>query len=170
MKPILLLILAFAIAAPRAGQAIAQTPLMKPAGRVILTVTGSIANVNGEGKVELDAAALAQIGTARVQTSTPWTDGRPEFEGVLMRDLMERLGASGTTVTVVALNDYKMQIPVADFAKYPVLLALKMNGEALRVRDKGPLWLIYPQDDFTELQNKPTQAKWVWQIKQMRFE
>jgi len=148
----------------------AQAELAKPSGHVLLTVTGSITNQNGEGKAELDASILESIGPTRLQTSTPWTDGRPVFEGVLMRDLAERLGAHGTTVTVTALNDYKMQIPMSDFLKYPVLLASKMDGERLRIRDKGPLWLVYPQDEFPELQNKPTQAKWVWQIKEIRFE
>jgi hypothetical protein len=148
----------------------ARASLPRPTGRVLLTATGSIDQTNADGKAEFDLAMLEQIGTSRLQTSTPWTDGRPVFEGVLMRNLMARLGARGETVTVVALNEYKMQIPTADFGKYPVLLAFKMNGETLRVRDKGPLWLVYPQDEFPELQNKPTQAKWVWQIKEMRFE
>jgi hypothetical protein len=43
-----------------------------------------------------------------------------------------------------------------------------MDGEILKVREKGPLWIIYPQDDHPELQNKQTQAKWVWQIKEIR--
>ena len=165
---LLLLILVLA-AAPLVGAA-APAPLPRPSGRVLLTVKGAIEQMNADGKAELDLAMLEEVGTSRLQTSTPWTEGRPTFEGVRMRDLLERLGAHGPTVTVIALNDYKMQIPIDDFVSYPVLLAFKMNGKLLRVRDKGPLWLVYPQDEFPELQNKPTQAKWVWQIKEMRFE
>jgi hypothetical protein len=161
-----LALLVFAVGVLPVGDASAQTALPKPAGPVILTVTGSI----DHQRAEFDAAMLEGIGTGRIQTSTPWTDGRPVFEGVPVRDLLARVGAHGTTVTVVALNEYRMQIPISDFAKYPVLLAMKMNGETLRIRDKGPLWLVYPQDEYPELQNKPTQAKWVWQIKEMRIE
>jgi hypothetical protein len=156
-------------AAPLVG-APAQALLPRPTGRVLLTVKGAIDRTNADGKAELDLAMLEDIGMSRLQTSTPWTEGRPTFEGVRMRDLLERLGAHGPTVTVIALNDYKMQIPVDDFVSYPVLLAFKMNGERLRVRDKGPLWLVYPQDEFPELQNKPTQAKWVWQIKELHVD
>jgi hypothetical protein len=156
-------------AAPLAGAA-AQEPLPRPSGRVLLTVKGAIERTNADGKAELDLAMLEKIGTSQVQTSTPWTDGRPTFEGVRMRDLLERLGAHGPTVTVVALNDYKMQIPVDDFMSYPVLLAFRMDGKKLRVREKGPLWLVYPQDEFPELQNKPTQAKWVWQVKEIHID
>jgi hypothetical protein len=150
--------------------AAAADDLPKPAGRVILTVTGSIGTTNAPGRAELDWAMLEKLGMNRLQTSTPWTEGRPQFEGVLMRDLINALGAHGDIVTVVALNDYKMDIPLEDFRKYPVLLAMKVDGNKLQVKEKGPLWLIYPQDDFPELKNKPTQAKWVWQIKEMRFE
>jgi hypothetical protein len=163
-----LLVLCVAFLGGRA--AAAEDDLPPPTGHVILTVTGAIARTNGDGKAQFDAALLESLGTARLVTSTPWTEGRPVFEGVPMRALVERLGAEGKTATVVALNDYRMQIPVADFLQYPVLLASKMNGNTLRIRDKGPLWLIYPQDDFAELRNKPTQAKWVWQIKEIRFE
>jgi hypothetical protein len=165
----LLLLIPVMAAAPLVGAA-ADEPLPRPSGRVLLTVKGAIEQTNADGKAELDLAMLEAIGTSQLQTSTPWTDGRPTFEGVRMRDLLERLGAHGPTVTVVALNDYKMQIPVDDFVSYPVLLAFKMNGERLRIREKGPLWLVYPQDEFPELQNKPTQAKWVWQVKEMRVD
>ena len=57
---------------------------------------------------------------------------------------------------------------MADFQRYPVILAYRMNGELLKVREKGPLWIIYPQDEFPALKNKETQAKWVWQVKELR--
>ena len=58
---------------------------------------------------------------------------------------------------------------MSDFAKYPVILAYRMNGELLKIRDKGPLWIVYPQDGYPELKTKETQAKWVWQVKEIRF-
>jgi hypothetical protein len=61
-----------------------------------------------------------------------------------------------------------VEIPASDFARWPVILAYRMNGEALRVRDKGPLWIVYPQDDFRALRTKEVQGKWVWQVKEIR--
>ena len=55
--------------------------------------------------------------------------------------------------------------PILDIS---VLLAYRMNGELMRVRDKGPLWIVYPQDQFPELRSKEIQSKWVWQIKELR--
>ena len=50
-----------------------------------------------------------------------------------------------------------------------MILAYKMDGEFLKIQDKGPLWIIYPQDDFPALKTKQTQAKWVWQVKEIQF-
>jgi hypothetical protein len=151
-----------------AGVAAAE-PLPQPQDRVLLEVTGRIEIHNVDGKAVFDSAMLQALGGDKIVTSTAWTEGQPEFEGVLLSKLIERVGASGTTAVAIALNDYKVEIPVADFARYPVILAYSMDGQMLRIRDKGPLWIIYPQDDFPVLKTKETQAKWVWQVKEIHF-
>lgn len=40
-----------------------------------------------------------------------------------------------------------MKIPIADFEKLNVILAYRRDGKAMPVRDKGPLWIMYPFDD-----------------------
>jgi hypothetical protein len=158
---------AAAVLALAAVPALAQ-PLDKPKDRPLLEVTGKIKVTNDGDKAAFDLALLESIGIAKTKTSTAWTEGQPQFEGVMLKTLLERLGASGDAVIAVALNDYKVEIPIADFSRYPVILAYRMNGELLKVREKGPLWIIYPQDDFPALKNKETQSKWVWQVKELR--
>lgn len=143
--------------------------LPKPSGSVLLEVTGTVANHNDGDKASFDLAMLEGLGVTKIVTSTAWTEGTPTFEGVLLSELMERVGATGKSAVTIALNDYKVEIPVSDFAKYPVILAYRMNGELLKIRDKGPLWVVYPQDEYPELKTKETQAKWVWQVKEIRF-
>lgn len=162
-RGMLALLLAAALPAVAAAQ-----QLGAPKDRVILEVAGPIKNANAPDRARFDLKMLEEVGVSRVVTSTPWTEGKPVFEGVLIRDLLKRVGASGDTVTPVAINDYKIDIPRAELEKYPVLLAFKMNGEPLRVRDKGPLWIIYPRDEFPELDTKPVQSRWVWQVKELR--
>jgi hypothetical protein len=86
---------------------------------------------------------------------------------VLVRDLLEAVGAHGSEVAAVALNDDVVTIPMDEFSRYPVLLALKMNGEYLKIRDKGPIWIVYPRDQYSELRNPMTDKKWVWQLAQL---
>jgi hypothetical protein len=145
--------------------------LPTPHNKSILEIKGRISIANTpENTALFDREMLEQMGVTKVQTSTPWTDGQPVFEGVLMRELLKRVGASGHTITAVALNDYKVKLPISDFEKYPIILAYKMDGQVLKVRDKGPLWIIYPQDEFSELRDKSVHQKWIWQIKEFEVD
>jgi hypothetical protein len=129
-----------------------------------LTVTGALANANASGRIEFDLRGLEGLGPSKLTTWTPWTDGAVEFEGVLARRLMEAVGARGSEVEARALNDYKDVIPIEDFHRYDVLLATRMNGQLMRVRDKGPIWIVYPWSSHPELDDFATREKSVWQL------
>ena len=150
-----------------AGAARAEA-LPKPSGPVLLTVTGRIRNTNADGAARFDRAMLEAVGVRRLATSTAWTEGRTEFEGVLARDLLDAVGAEGGSVTATALNDYSVAIPLDELRRYPVLLALKMDGHYLKVMDKGPVWIVYPRDQYKDLQDSLTDKRWVWQLRELR--
>jgi len=166
----LLAVLSYAALTAGLAPAHAQKSLPAPQGAPILTVTGQIAVHNAGDAAVFDRALLRTIGQSKLKTSTSWTEGTPEFEGVLVRDLLKAVGATGTKVTVIALNDYRVVLPVSDFEQYPVLLADRMDGKELTPRDKGPTWIVYPRDEYKALQNPETNSKWVWQVKEIRVE
>ena len=143
--------------------------LAKPTGKVLLTVSGNVSNQNAGDKAEFDFEMLQALGVSKIETTTAWTQGTKTFEGILLKTLVDTVGAAGSTAEVIALNDYKVDIPMEDFTDYPVILAYQMDGERLKIREKGPLWVVYPEDDNPELKNKQVQAKWVWQVKEIRF-
>ena len=144
--------------------------LEAPTGPVILTVSGAIQNTNADDGANFDRAMLVRIGTTVVTTVTPWTEGAVTFGGVLARDLMNAVGASGSRVRAIALNDYTVDIPLSDLVDGEVVLALTLDGEPMRVRDKGPIWIIYPAESPTELQNQATRRKMVWQLRELHVE
>lgn len=162
----LLIACLFLLAPPSLARAEAS-PLPPPAGPVLLTVSGNIAHVNHSNSAQLDRAMLKQLPEHVLHTSTSVTEGRHVFKGVLLRDLLERLGATGSVVIATALNDYTSEIPVSDFHTYDVMAALTMDGKALTPRDKGPLWIVYPRDDHEELQDIRYDYRWVWQLKHL---
>jgi hypothetical protein len=138
--------------------------LPQPKGDVILAVGGLIENRNSPEGALFDRAMLEALGTEKLRTSSPWTEGVVEFEGVPARTVMRAVGAAGKRVLASALNDYEIDIPLQDFEDYPVLFALKMNGQDLTVPDRGPIWIVYPRDDYPELRNESVNARWVWQL------
>jgi len=98
------------------------------------------------------------------ETTTPWYEGRVRFEGIRMTKLMASVGATGRNVTAVALNNYSTDIPIADFERYGTLLALKRNGAYMPVRDKGPLFIVYPYDSAPELKSPQFYTRSAWQV------
>lgn len=131
---------------------------------IILTIDGAI---GGGVPVELTRTQLEAIGAASITTTTPWHEGTPQFEGVPMSALLEHVNATGEMADVLALNDYRTSIPVSDFTQYPVLLALKQDGEYMSVRDKGPMFIIYPFDDFDELRADIYYSRSAWQVRRI---
>ena len=97
-------------------------------------------------------------------TKTPWYPDPVQFEGVAMTRLMSAVSASGETVVATALNDYVTEIPIVDFSKFNVLLALKRNGEYMTARDKGPLFIVYPFDSEPTLHHQRYYSRSAWQL------
>jgi hypothetical protein len=141
----------------------------EPVGPVILTVSGNIEGVGSGPMVKLDRAMLESLGVTKVKTSTAWTTGESVFEGVLARDLLKAVGAEGTVVVATALNDYVASIPLRELYDYPVLLAFKMDGRELELRDKGPIWIVYPRDQYNELNNSMIDKNWAWQLSELEI-
>ncbi|MGE4048739.1 MAG: molybdopterin-dependent oxidoreductase [Acetobacteraceae bacterium] len=151
-----------------AGAARAGTGTLPPAsGKPILTISGKISVCNAADKAEFDRDLLESLGTSTLVTSTPWHDGQVRFEGVLMTRLMATVGATGDTVIATALNDYETRIPVADFAEFGVLLALKRDGAYMPVRDKGPLFIVYPFDSNPALRTQKFYSRSAWQLSRL---
>lgn len=144
--------------------------LSKPVGKVLLTVSGNIENTNEDGKAVFDIASLEKLGAVSFQTTSPWYNGRTTFTGISLQKLMDYVGANGSVVKVTALNDYTTVIPLSDFKKYNVILALKINGEYMRIRDKGPLFIVYPYDSIPELNNQIFYSRSAWQVSSMKIE
>ena len=138
-----------------------------PTGRVILTIDGAISQTNTPAGLSLDQAALDKLPHVSVRTETPWTEGMVEFSGVPLKALLELAGAKGSLITAIALNDYKVEIPVEDADIPGLIVADRKNGALMPVRDKGPLWIIYPLSDQPELQTEATHSKMIWQLKQL---
>ena len=143
---------------------IAADGLPPPRGPVVLTVRGAIGNTNGPECAEFDIDMLEQLGLSKLTTWTPWTEGEIEFEGVLASRLMNAVDARGTEGEAKALNDYVYTIPLEDFDRYDVLLATRVKGQLMRVRDKGPIWIVYPWSSHPELDDFATREKSVWQL------
>ena len=142
--------------------------LKAPTGAVILSVSGAIEQTNQEGVAEFDRDMLTELDWTTIESYTTWTEGPKKFTGVPLATLLDAVGANGTELVATALNDYSVKIPVADAEEHDVLLALEMDGEQMRIRDKGPIWVIYPQSE-AEAAEPEFDEKMIWQLKSLEI-
>jgi hypothetical protein len=142
----------------------ADTALPMPAGKVVLTISGKIGIFNVGDTARFDRDMLEALGWSSFTTSTPWYDAPVTFAGISIAKLMQTVQAEGEVVVAGSLNDYETKIPMNDFAQFGVLLALKRNGEYMPVREKGPLFIVYPFDSKPELKSQKYYGRSAWQL------
>lgn len=141
-----------------------------PKGPVVLQVSGLI-EAHNQGKLAvLDMQALQGLPQKSFTTQTPWEQKPVTFSGPLLRDVLQLVKAKGQHIRAVALNDYRVKLPVSDTREYDVMVAVQMNGQAIPVRTKGPLFIVYPFDAKKELQQKTYYERSIWQLKAIEVE
>jgi hypothetical protein len=115
-------------------------------------------------EVTFDRAELEAMPQKSYRTSTIWTEGIREFSGVALAEVMIRSGISGKTLQLEASNDYSATIPMDEIGPDAPMIAMAMDGVALTLRDKGPLWLVYPYDLSPDYQTEMMYTRSVWQL------
>lgn len=155
-----------------AQTALAQRPagasvLPAPTQAVILTVTGNISVRNGKDGASFDAAMIDALPSHEFRTWTPWFKEPRTFSGPRLQTVLDAVGAKGTTLRMVALNDYSVDVPLDDARRFDALLARRIDGKTLGVRDKGPLFLIYPFDARPQTRNDLFYSRSIWQLTRM---
>lgn len=143
----------------------AALALDAPKERPILAVSGKIAVKNAGDSARFDMKMIEALPQHSFTTSTPWYDKPVKFTGPLLADVLAAVKASGATVSAVAINDYKISIPVADATKYKVILARQIDDKPIPVREKGPLFVVYPFDSSAELRTSTYYERSIWQLK-----
>ncbi|WP_088280295.1 molybdopterin-dependent oxidoreductase [Ideonella sp. A 288] len=138
--------------------------LEAPVGDVVLTVTGKVSTTNRNGRALFDMAMLEHMPQASYTTRTPWYVGPRRFTGPLLRDVLQAVGAQGRQLRATALNDYHVEIPVEDARRWDVIVARLLDGKPMTVRDKGPLFVMYPFDEHGALRSPLYFSRCTWQL------
>ncbi|WP_254656492.1 molybdopterin-dependent oxidoreductase [Roseovarius sp. 217] len=129
-------------------------------GQDILTVVGP------DRSESFSLAELLSMQQTTLVTTNDYVDEATEFRGPSLRSVLEDMAVErNVTLKLVALNDFSSEVPAADAFDYNVILAVLRDGEPMSVREKGPIWVIYPMDEHPELQDEIYNDRLVWQLK-----
>lgn len=127
----------------------------------VLTVSGLV----DQGKHQFSFADLKAMPNYQVKTETIWTDQEHTYTAISVAQLLAQLEAKGETLRFIALNDYAIEVPVNVLVEHNAFIAFEQDGKPMRIRDKGPLWVLYPFSDQPQINTPFYQAHCAWQLK-----
>lgn len=141
-----------------------------PADGIILVVESHDAGDGSVTQTDFDLDMLDALPQEVFETSTIWTEGVMEFSGPPLSAVLEMLEAEAGSVTAFALNDYNVALePDTIFQSFPII-ATRINGQPFSVREKGPLWLVYPYDSSKTYRTEVIYSQSIWQLDRLRLE
>lgn len=141
----------------------------KPSGPVVLTIT-THAGQSDTTHTDFDMAALERLPQVSYTTATPWYSQPTKFTGPLLRDVLAAAGAQGARLVAVALNDYKVDMPLAEAVGNGAVVALRLNDKPMSVRDKGPLFVVFNYDSKAELRSERYYNRSIWQLRRLQID
>lgn len=142
-----------------------------PTGEVILTLRGKIGHTNVGDRLDFDMETLERLGVVEFKVNDPHLKAATTYRGVLMERLLAvaRVPSDAVNLQAIALNDYKVPVPISAMRQWPVILATLRNGERMPVSDKGPLEIVFPYDSF-EIDRTLHDPMWAWQMRTLEVE
>lgn len=141
-----------------------------PTGTPVLSLSGQIDQPNtAQQQAVFDMQMLRALPQHSFTTQTPWYPQPVKFTGPLLRDVLAAAGSKGNRIVAIALNDYRTEIPVQDTLDHEVIVATLMNDKPMPVREKGPLFIVYPFDSKDELQAATFYNRSAWQLRALQI-
>ncbi|WP_374520510.1 molybdopterin-dependent oxidoreductase [Hydrogenophaga sp.] len=141
--------------------------LSEPKGKVVLTIKGNIGAKNRGNEAALDMNMLSTLPQHTFTTNTPWSKVPVKFTGPKLVDVLKLVRAKGTSIKASAINDYHITIPAEDATRFDVVVARLINDQPIPVREKGPLFVIYPFDSSADLRTSTYYERSIWQLKSL---
>ncbi|MGF1697093.1 hypothetical protein L4D20_17830 [Vibrio kyushuensis] len=108
-----------------------------------------------------------EIPASSFTTKLPWYKEAKSYTGVRITDLanyIDKQTDSIESVSFIALNDYAANTNIKDILEYDPIIAYMMDEKKMKIRNKGPYWLVFNVDKYPEIDNDVFYTQMVWQI------
>ncbi|MGX0974953.1 hypothetical protein ACSSVY_000651 [Roseovarius sp. MBR-51] len=147
------------------GLTLAQSVATYAADEEVILTVNDLRSGQTTTFTEADLLALPQ---QSFETTTIWTDTTPKsFSGPALMAVLEAAGSAPGTLRIHAINDYNVTFPEERLEDTVPILANRIDGAPFSLREKGPLWLVFPYDIDTRFQSEEYFTLSVWQLKQI---
>jgi len=157
------------------------------ADAAVLTVTGAVSQPNrgaydadtdkffGYSEVTFDAARsfghadLAALTNVTITADFPKGAAVHSFTGPTLADVLAAAGATGTTITIQALDGYAVEAPFSEMIAQGAVVATSRDGAPFGLGGFGPTQIVFPRAMRADLKDM-SDDRWVWSIFHIRVE
>ena len=150
-----------------------------PAGPVVLTVAGNVANTNRPAyrdKLDVifgyhkrtfdrafafDRAMLEGLGMVTLRIEHAGWGGPVTLSGPRLADVLKMAGCPGGPLATLALDGFNTEISPRALETHDWVVATRAEGEPLGLGERGPLWLVFdPPEERPGTDEEPAQGPW----------
>ena len=119
-----------------------------------------------DSEAQFTDATLSDLPQVSFSTTTLWTQGQISFAGPTLQSVLEATGAMQdvAAIRLTALNDYSVTMETALIGPNAPIVANRIDGVPFSVRDKGPLWIMFPFDLDIRYRSESFYALSIWQL------
>jgi len=136
-----------------------------PAWRIDLT-----GDVQSAAPSSVTIEDLEKLPLTEYNAFDPFKKQRINFTGVLLRDIVREYGAAGVDrVQVKAIDQYIADFIRDEWARIDILLATRMDGKPITIKQNGPVRIVLPDDTARDMGHDVFIAKWIWFVKSIQF-
>ena len=118
----------------------------------------------------IEQSSLKEINGQTLETITPWTDNPLTFQGISLASLLAKYKIKGRIAKAKALNDYVVEIDLQEAIEANAFIVSHIDNQPMKVRNKGPFWIIFPWSEKTELNDRKYQDWSIWQMVELKIE
>jgi hypothetical protein len=93
-----------------------------------------------------------------------WVNKTVTYTGVKLSTIIQKYNITSEWLKMTAINDYSIKVPIID-AEKGAFIAYLADGKPMKIRDKGPLWVLYPFGENEELEIDTYHNRSIWQLK-----
>ena len=153
----------------------------RPAGPVVLTVAGNVANTNRpayrdrldvifryhkrkfDRAFAFDRAMLEGLGTVALRIEHSGWGGPMNVSGPHLSDVLAMAGCTGGPLATLALDGFTTEISPEALEAHDWVVATRAESRPLGLGERGPLWLVF--DPPGELPATDEEAdQWPWAL------
>lgn len=123
---------------------------------------------DGPQSLELSLSELERLDVRRLSTSTPFTRGVLSLSGPRGDAIAGFVAADFETVRLTNLNGRTVEIEAEVFLNRAVL-ATRLSGDPIPIRDNGPFWLVFDFDASDQSDGEFLRARSLAHVRSLAF-